>query len=205
MNLQNERKCLGDAAVTGTGTVPVCLVCALSELTPFHSDVENEGFFTFWSLLIPKQCKWKSCDMEPSSLWSLLSHWGNLLSLGRRIPSAEAVSGLSMAPRPCPGIPSLPRHLKEGFVDGLTSWCLLCLYPDAFTPRGGSWWATLEDFFGGTIYWGRRSGGTIHWGQLLSSTAELQILQQGCNAQRGRWELKKRDNPICIVYRLITA
>lgn len=56
MNAQNEGKCLGDAAGTGTGAVAVWLVCALSELTPLHSNVENQGLFIFYSGLIPKQC-----------------------------------------------------------------------------------------------------------------------------------------------------
>lgn len=142
MNPQSERKCLGDAAVTGTGTVHVWLVCVLSKLTPFHSNVENKGFFVSCSLLITKQSQWNSCGMEPSSLWverdpSIPSE--QLLEFGCQSCVGALNSTTSLSTYPFTSQTFAPlRHLKEGFVDGLTSQCLLFLYPDPFTPPGGS-------------------------------------------------------------------
>lgn len=187
MNPQSERKCLGDAAVTGTGTVHVWLVCVLSKLTPFHSNLENKSFFVSCSLLITKQSQWKSLAWNhPASGWreTLPSHRSNFLSL-----DAKAVLGLSTAPHPCPHIPSLLRHLPHSDIWRKVLWMALqanvscsftqilsLLQEEVYEPLWRTW--------------------TIGWGQLLLSTAELQIFQQGWNAQKGRWKLKKRDNPL---------
>lgn len=171
--------------MTGTGTVRVWLVCVLSGLIPFPSNVENQGFFVFCSLLITKQSQWKSCDMEPSSLW------------------VERGPSLSL------------RQLLElgcwGCVRALDSTTSLSLYPFASSFASDIWrkvlWMALQaevscaftqilsllEEEGDEPLW---RTWTTDWGQLLSSAAELQILQQVCNAQKGRWKLKKRDNPL---------
>lgn len=119
-----------------------CLVCALSELTPFHSDVENEGFFIFCSLLVPKQCQWKSCDVEPSIPSVPL---GQPLDFGLQGAQGAAVSGLSVAPRPCAGIPSSQTFEGRfcGWPDKDDSWAFTQILPVLGEEADETLWRTL--------------------------------------------------------------
>lgn len=97
---------------------------------------------------------------HPAFGWrgALLSHWGSLLNLGCRIPDAEAVSGLSTAPHPCPRIPSLLRPLPHSGIWRKVSWMALqadasCALTRSFHSsrrRLMSFFAELESFTEGS-------------------------------------------------------
>lgn len=172
--------------------VSTWLVWVLTEFMFFHSNVKVEDSFIFYSQLmkhhqvITVQVLWHVTIQPLGGERPFYLILGGLLDLDCGIPDAGAVSRVATTPHRYPYIPSLLRyiphspHSKEGLEDGLRSWCHLCHYQilpllkeEVDEPLCRTW--------------------AIYWEQLLWSTDELQILQQGCGAQEGSWRHTKKS------------
>lgn len=133
MNPQNERKCLGDTAVTGTGTVPAWAVGALSELTPFTLMWKRSFLVSAGPQAMPVEvlCHGTIHPFYPTRAapWIWTGGYPGLGSQWHHVPVQASLH---------------PRDGKEGFGDGLTSCCLLCLPPDPFTDEP-LWRSFLEE------------------------------------------------------------
>lgn len=173
--------------------VNVWSVCVLTEFTLFHSNMKYEDFFISYSQLmkhhqaITVQVLWHVTIQPLDGERPFYPNLGNLLDLDCEIPDAGSVSRVSRTPHPYPYTPSLLRHIPplHTFEGRLRGWpyklmSLVCLTDFSSAQRGG-----FDDPLCRT--W------AIYWGQLLWSTAELQILQQGCNGQKGSWGHTKRS------------